>query len=95
LADALTTRLGWSFPGIGWPRAAALPGRKHSPLPGSRGAPPSLKSAESPRSVFTAEPTFQGEGAPPPDPLPSGPPPDAASGEARRRARFARAKKGS
>ena len=100
LADALTTRLGWSFPGIRWPRAAALPGRKGSPLPGSGVAPPLTKSPESYRPVFTAEPASPGEGtpppsSPPPDPLPSGPPPDATSEEARRRARFARAKKGS
>ncbi|MES2466099.1 MAG: VWA domain-containing protein [Verrucomicrobiota bacterium] len=100
LADALVTRLGWSFPGIRWPRAVALPGRKHSPLPGCGVAPPLTKSPESSRPVFTAEPASPGEetppsSSPPPDPLPSGPPTDAASEEARRRARFARAKKGS
>ena len=100
LADALTTRLGWSFPGICWPWAAALPGRKHSPLPGSGVAPPLPKSPESSRPVFTTESTPQSEetpppSSPPPDPFPFVPPSDTASGEARRRARFARAKKGS
>ncbi len=100
LAEALITRLGWNFPGIHWPRAAALPGRKRSALPGSGVAPPLTKSPESSRPVFTAEPASPvGETPPPssplPDPLPSAPPPDAASEESRRRARYARAKKGS
>jgi hypothetical protein len=91
LADALITRLGWNFPGIPWPRAAALPRSKSSPLTGSGVAPPRTKSPESSRPVFTAELAAPvGETPPPPSP-----PPDAASEESRRRARFARAKKGS
>ncbi len=97
LADALMTRLGWSFPGLRWPWAASLPGSKVPPVPGSWAPPrreeplpstPSSAGSPDRSAILPAEPPR------PPKVMPTDPPPDAASEESRRRARFARAKKG-
>ena len=115
LADALITRLGWTFPALRWPsftKTAPLPvpasSNKSHPLPA--GSPESAGSTNPPipsaavlttSPVPSAWPAVPSPAAPSPPPVPTTPPPlssppaDPDTGEARRRARFARAKRGS
>ena len=108
LADALVTRLGWSFSSRSWLRGSPTP-----VLASATAAGPTVKSGAgsttvpsilapsasvkpvSPSSSAEPRPLVQaGATMPPARPAPTGTP-DAALDEARRRARFARAKKGS
>jgi von Willebrand factor type A domain len=108
LADALATRLGWTFAELRWPgfltyhpKPAGAPSAAPV-LTGVRAAtappppPPALSDLTvSAGSVRPAPPAPVAAPAPPAPPSAAAPEPDAAADEARRRARFARAKKGS
>jgi hypothetical protein len=100
LADALITRLGWSFShlrfpqrklatgaGLGLPTVSPVAGD----LPGTLPAP-AVKAPPAKATPLPPVPAPASASLPPPPPVPVA---DPSSDEARRRARFARAKKGS
>ena len=107
LADALVTRLAWTFPKLRWPVwfQSPLPSLPVNTPSGEADAsrPLSFEPTPSPAApgrALTPPPLLSSRGlpkTPTPAPLPLNPPnPDtAAEAEARRRARFARAKRGS
>ena len=104
LADALTTRLGWSFPPISFFRKVPQP--RSTPTPSARPAITvshlTVYNENSAGAGGDIKPGIAPPVLPVPPPLPAKPAPlpadrpahDATADEARRRARFARAKKG-
>ncbi len=108
LADALATRLGWSIAELRWPAflkrpfatlqpagGPAVPPARQPALNRPRQAPAALSNPTAPASSPAPAPpeTTAPPSSPPPVPSPSES--DPAAEEARRRARFARAKRGS
>ena len=102
LADALITRLGWNFPGLRWRRKPAAwrpdPVPANSPAPAGEVRLAMAGSSASSRVLVqhgTTPPLPAAPLQPPALPPPTAAVPDPAADDARRRARFARAKKGS